>query len=392
MRILVLGGGAQGSACAFDLARSDDVQAVTIADLDVSRPADFLRPLLGGKLTLVEVDASDEGALESAMAGFDVVACALPYHFNLAATRAAVRVGAHFCDLGGNTEIVNRQMELAGDAREAGVSVVPDCGLAPGMVNILARGGMDALDETESVAIFVGGLPEHPKPPLNYRVAYSLEGVLDYYTTPVLKLEDGRVVEREALTEVETLDFGPPLGELEAFLTAGGISRMPYEYEGRVPAMSYKTLRYPGHAALMKAIRDLGLIDDAPLDVDGCTVTPREVFIRTVGPRLTDPDAEDLVVLRVEVRGRRGSESAGVRFDLLDRADTERGISAMMRTTGYSLAAVARLQGGGSVAAGTHTPDACIPMGPYLEALAERGVEVRRNSVPFEHSDDSAAS
>jgi lysine 6-dehydrogenase len=378
MKVLVLGGGAQGSACAFDLARSDDVGAVAIADLDVSRPADFLRPYLGGKLTLLEVDASDEAALEGAMAGFDVVACALPYHFNLAAARVAVRVGAHFCDLGGNTDIVNRQMELADAARAAGVSVVPDCGLAPGMVNILARGGIDALDEVESVTIYVGGLPKHPKPPLNYRVAYSLEGVLDYYTTPVLKLEEGRVVEREALTEVETLDFGPPLGELEAFLTAGGISRMPYEYEGRVPAMSYKTLRYPGHAALMKAIRDLGLIDDVPLEVDGCSVTPREVFIRTVGPRLTDPDEEDLVVLRVEVRGRAGSEPAHVRFDLLDRADTERGISAMMRTTGYSLAAVARLQGAGSIAAGVHTPDACIPMKPYLEALARAGVDVRR--------------
>jgi lysine 6-dehydrogenase len=380
VKVLVLGGGAQGSACAFDLVRSEEVTAVTVADLEVGGPPSFLVPHVGGaKLRLRPLDASDGDALRRAMTGVDVVACALPYHFNLDAARAAVEAGAHFCDLGGNTEIVNRQMELGGAAEAAGVSVVPDCGLAPGMVNILAQGGIDALEETLAVRIYVGGLPSEPKPPLNYRVAYSLEGVLDYYTTPVLKLEDGKVVAREALTEIEILDFGPPLGELEAFLTAGGISRMPYDYEGRIPMMAYKTLRYPGHATLMKAIRDLGLLSDEPIDIDGCTVTPREMFIRTVGPRLTDPDAEDLVVLRVEAEGSVGGARRTVRYDLLDRADTDHGISAMMRTTGYSLAAVARLQAAGGISPGAHTPSACVPLDDYLGALSARGIEVRRS-------------
>ena len=379
MKILVLGGGAQGSACAFDLARSDEVSSVMVADLDVAALAPFLLPYVeGGQVALLALDASDARALREAMEGFDVVACALPYHFNLGAARAAVEVGAHFCDLGGNTEIVNRQMESAAAAQAAGISAVPDCGLAPGMVNILAQGGIDALDAVTSVRVYVGGLPRPPEPPLNYRVAYSLEGVLDYYTTPVLKLEEGRVVSREALTEIEMVDFGPPLGRLEAFLTAGGISRMPYEYEGRIPSMSYKTLRYPGHAELMKAMRDLGLFSTEPVRIDGCSVTPREMFIRTVGPRLTNDAAEDLVVLRVIVEGRTGEAPRTVRFDLLDRADTEHGISAMMRTTGYSLAAVARLQGSGRIPSGAHTPARCVPMPDYLAALAERGVEVRR--------------
>lgn len=381
MKILVLGGGAQGSACAFDLARSDDVAAVAMADLDVERPASFLlQHVARGRLGLHAVDASDGGALREVMAGFDVVACALPYHLNLEAARAAVDVGADFCDLGGNTGIVNRQMGLGDQARAAGISVVPDCGLAPGMVNILARGGIDALEHVTSVRVYVGGLPRHPEPPLNYRVAYSLEGVLDYYTTPVLKLEKGRVVTREALTEIETVDFGPPLGQLEAFLTAGGISRMPYDYEGRISSMFYKTLRYPGHAELMKAMRDIGLLSEEPIELDGCKVSPREMFIRTVGPGLSDPDAEDLVVLRVVVEGEVGGAVGIVRFDLLDRADTEHGISAMMRTTGYSLAGVARLQGSGRIPPGAHTPAECVPLPDYLTDLAERGIEVRRTT------------
>ncbi len=382
MKVLVLGGGAQGSACAFDLVRSEEVTEVTVADLDVGRPASFLMPYAGGaKLRFQALDASDGDALRGAMADIDVVACALPYHFNLDVARAAVEAGAHFCDLGGNTEIVNRQMELGGAAEAAGVSVVPDCGLAPGMVNILAQGGIEALEETLAVCIYVGGLPSAPKPPLNYRVAYSLEGVLDYYTTPVLKLEGGKVVTRQALTEIEILDFGPPLGELEAFLTAGGISRMPYDYEGRIPSMAYKTLRYPGHAALMKAIRDLGLLSDGPIDMGGCSVSPREMFIRTVGPRLTDPDAEDLVVLRVEAEGSVDGVRRTVRYDLLDRADTVHGISAMMRTTGYSLSAVARLQGAGRIIPGAHTPAECVPLYDYLGALSVRGVDVRRSET-----------
>ena len=154
---------------------------------------------------------------------------------------------------------------------------------------------------------------------------------------------------------------------------------MPYAYEGRVASMTYKTLRYPGHAHIMKAIRDLGLLSDEEMEVDGCRLKPRDVFIRVVGPRLSDPDAEDLVVLRVEVSGRDASGPRTVRFDLLDRMDREHGISAMMRTTGYSLSAVARLQGSGDVPAGVRTPDECVPLESYVAALAERGVEVRRS-------------
>ena len=227
MKFLVLGGGAQGSACAFDLVRREGVEHVILADADASGPKDFLMPFVGGKLELRVLDARDADQVRSAMDDVDAVACALPYYFNLDMTRLAIDVGAHFCDLGGNTEIVDQQKKLADLAKRAGVCAVADCGLAPGMVNVLAQGGIDVMDETESVEIFVRGLPQNPKPPLNYQVVYSMEGVLDYYTTPVLVLENGQVVEKEPLTGTETVTF-EALGELEAFFTAGGISRMPY--------------------------------------------------------------------------------------------------------------------------------------------------------------------
>src|SRR5688572_7439351 len=344
MRFLVLGAGAQGSAAALDLARTPGVEKVVLADVDVSHPREFLKAYLVEPIELCRVDATTPDAVRSLMRDMDGVACALPYYFNATMARLAVDVGVHFCDLGGKTEIVDEQMTLSSAASAAGVSVVPDCGLAPGMVNVLAQGGIDALDSTHSVRMFVGGLPQDPHPPLNYQVVYSLEGVLDYYTTPVLVLENGEVAKKEPLTEVETVDFPEPVGRLEAFLTAGGASRMPYQYRGRIASMSYKTLRYPGHAYLVKAMRELGLYDDDPVKVDGWMVSPRDVFIATVGRKLASETGGDLVALRVVVEGVKAGKPKTITYELLDMYDEELGVTAMMRTTGYSLSAVARLQ------------------------------------------------
>lgn len=377
MHILVLGGGAQGSACALDLARTDGVTRVVLADADVSRPRPFLAPYLGSKIAPVQVDARDAARVRALMSEADGVACALPYYFNIDMTRLAIEAGAHFCDLGGNTEIVEEQMSLTESAALAGVSVVPDCGLAPGMVNVLAQGGIDAMDETRSVRMLVGGLPQEPEPPLNYQVVYSMEGVLDYYSTPALVLEGGEVVEREALTGVETLDFAP-LGPLEAFLTAGGVSSMPFRYRGEIESMTYKTLRYPGHAYLMKSMRDLGLFDTEPVDIDGVKVSPRDVFIAAVGPKLVSPSGRDVVAMRVVVEGTHGGAAKTVTYELLDRYDEAIGVTAMMRTTGYSLAAVVRMQVEGTIPPGVHTPWECVPVDAYVRALAERGVRIER--------------
>jgi lysine 6-dehydrogenase len=378
MRFLVLGAGAQGSAAAFDLARTPGVEKVVLADMEIGHPRDFLKPYLGNTIELREVDAATSDQVRSLMREVDGVACALPYYFNATMSRLAIDAGVHFCDLGGKTEIVDEQVALNSSAAAASVSVVPDCGLAPGMVNVLAQGGIDALDTTDSVRMFVGGLPQDPHPPLNYQVVYSLEGVLDYYTTPVLVLENGDVVEKEALTEVETVDFPPPLGKLEAFLTAGGASRMPYQYRGRIRSMSYKTLRYPGHAYLVKAMRDLGLYDDDPVKVDGWMVSPRDVFIATVGRKLASETGGDFVALRVVVEGKKNARPRMVTYELLDRFDEATGVTAMMRTTGYSLSTVARLQVEGAVRPGVHTPYECVPVDAYVKTLGERGIRIEK--------------
>jgi lysine 6-dehydrogenase len=375
--MLVLGAGLQGCAAAHNLLQHEGVEQVTIADLHPNRLPPFLQAYLGKRLRAVPLDASDFEAVVALMKGHDAALCALPYYFNEPMTRAAIDGGCHFCDLGGNTEIVFQQKKLQDSASARGVSVIPDCGLAPGMVNILAAEGIRRVDRARSVRIYVGGLPQHPEPPLNYQIVYSLEGALDYYTTPSWVLRQGKAVQVDALSELEPQEFPAPVGTLEAFHTGGGVSTMPFAFEGKIDTMEYKTLRYPGHVAIMRPIRELGLISNTPIPVKGQSVVPRDLFIAAVQPKLYKPEGRDLVALRVVVEGEKEGKSEKITFELLDYFDPAHGISAMMRTTGYSLSLTALMQADGTIAArGVHTPDEAVPFRAYVDGLARFGVRI----------------
>jgi lysine 6-dehydrogenase len=378
MRMLVLGAGLQGAACAYDLVHAAGVTEVLLADRQFDALPGFLSPLVGSRVLTVPLDVRDDEAVVRAMNGSAVVLSAVPYYLNARLTRHAIDAGAHFCDLGGNTEVVGTQKTLGAAALARGVSVVPDCGLAPGLVNIVAQLGISQLDSVEAVRLYVGGLPQHPKPPLNYQVVYSLEGVLDYYTTQSWVLRDRRRVQMAALSEIEEIEFDAPVGRLEAFHTAGGLSTMAFRYEGQIPVMEYKTLRFPGHARIMEAMRDLGFFGADAIEVKKQRVVPRDVAIALMGPRLLDRGAPDMVVMRVVVSGRKSGSARTLAWELVDRMDEQLGLTAMMRTTGYSLAITGLMQARGGIAPGVHTPDECVPAEPYLAELAARGVVVRQ--------------
>jgi lysine 6-dehydrogenase len=377
MKLLVLGAGLQGCACAYDLLQNPAITTVTLADVRPVKLPAFLQGDWGGRLRTVKLDVTDSAAVAQAFRDQAAVMSAIPYYYNGPMANAAIESGSHFSDLGGNTEIVLEQKKLHGEALAKGISVIPDCGLAPGMVNILAAEGIRRLDEAEKVKIFVGGLPQSPEPPLNYQIVYSLEGALDYYTTPSWVLRGGRPVQVDALSEVEPVEFPSPVGTLEAFHTGGGISTLPFAYQGKIDVMEYKTLRYPGHAAVVRPIRELGLLGNEPIDVKGKKVIPRDVFIAAVSPRLYKPEGRDLVALQVQVSGNKGGKPHSVTFRLIDYYDAKHGISAMMRTTGYSLSITGQMQVDGRVKAkGVHTPDEAIPFEAYVSELGKRGIRI----------------
>jgi len=379
MRMLVLGAGLQGSACAYDLLQNPEVKEVRLADLHLEHLPEFLAPYSGKRLLPTVLDVRDHDAVLALMRESDAVMSAIPYYFNLDLAKLAVEAGTNFCDLGGNTEIVFQQKQLNDKAAAKGKTIVPDCGLAPGMVNILSQYGIEQLDKVERVKIFVGGLPQHPEPPLNYQIVYSLEGVLDYYTTLSWVVRDGKRTQVKALSEIEKVEFPSPVGALEAFHTAGGLSTMAWRYEGKIPTMEYKTLRYPGHAHIMEAIRELGLLELTPVEVKGLKVIPRDATVAAMGPKLTKPNGRDLVALRVTVEGTKAGKAKKVGWELICYYDEARKISAMMQTTGYSLSITGQMQAKGEIKpAGVHTPDECVPAAKYIAELDKRGVHIKQ--------------
>jgi lysine 6-dehydrogenase len=331
--MLVLGAGLQGTACTYDLLNNPAVSQVVLADVRVGALPAFLTPFVGPRLEAIALDVRDVDAVRAVFSRCDAVMSAIPYYFNAALAAIAVDVGVHFADLGGNTQIVQEQKQLDAAAKAKGISVIPDTGLAPGMVNVIAQHGIDQFDTVESVKLFVGGLPQTPEPPLGYQIAYSIEGMVDYYTTASLVVRNGQPAHVTALSELESVHFAEPVGALEAFHTAGGLSTMVYRYAGVIPTMEYKTLRYPGHARVMDAIRDLGLLGSDAVDVKGQSVVPRDVFVRVAGEQLRK-GKPDLVALRVVVRGTKDGVAGTRAWEVLDRYDAAHGISAMMRTTG----------------------------------------------------------
>ncbi len=382
MRFLVIGAGKQGSACALDLLRQPATKSVIIADKDVGHLPAFLAPWRGKNLELLQLDLNDDAAVMAAIRRADCVCCAAPYFFNTKLTKLSIEAGKHFCDLGGNTEIVFQQKAMNDLAVRKGVSVVPDCGVAPGMVNILAGEGIRRLDKAEKVKIYVGGLPQHPEPPLNYFVVYSLEGCLDYYTSASWVLRNGKRTQVEALSELEEIEFPAPWGKLEAFHTGGGISTMPFTWEGKLQTMEYKTLRYPGHVAIMKPIRELGLIGNEPIEVEGVMVRPRAMFIAASAPVLVKPQGRDLIALRVDATGVKNGRPAGTRWQMVDLYDEERDVTAMMRTTGYSLSITAIMQLDGRIAKpGVFAPDEIVPAQPMIDELAKRGIILKETAL-----------
>jgi lysine 6-dehydrogenase len=383
MRFTVLGAGLQGSACAYDLLQNPVVESVRLADRVVDHIPRFLEPYVGSRLSLHKADAGDPRSIAEVMRGTQCALCAMPYTFNLQLAHIAVDERLHFADLGGNTDIVFQQFnELDTPAKERGVSVIPDCGLAPGLVNILAEMGIRRCDDVSAVRLFVGGLPQNPEPPLNYQLVYSLYGMLDYSTTPSWVLRDGARQQVAPLSERVRVDFPPPLGELEAFHTGGGLSTMAFRYEDRIPVMEYKTLRYPGHAQILAAIRDLGFFALDPISVNGVRVVPRDVAVAVMEPKLRKPHSPDLVALRVVVEGTRDGAPVRHEWELIDRYDAQRGISAMMRTTGYSLSITGLMQLRGDIeASGVFTPDQVVPGESYLRELAARGIQVVEKTI-----------
>jgi len=379
MDYVVLGAGRQGVAIAYDLARFGEARRIALVDAEaaaVRRGAARLRRLVP-RVTVAPRTARIEDVKGAAdlLAGHDVAISAVPYFLNLVLARAAVRAGVSFLDLGGNTDVVRAELKLHGAARAAGVTLVPDCGLAPGLSNVLASIAIEEVARARHVRIRCGGLPRAPRGPLGYSLLFSIAGLTNEYTGEAVVLRGGELVRVEAFTECEPFRGPAALGALEAFHTSGGSSTAPWTYRGRLQTYEYKTVRYRGHFEKMRAMIDLGLLGLAP--VDG--VVPRRLFHVVAGPRLDHGTVEDLALLRVDCTDRAGR---GVRYALFHRYDRRTRFTAMEQTTGYPAAAIAHALARREHAHGAFTPERLGLGARHLGELRRRGLAIRRSRLP----------
>jgi len=379
---LVLGAGRQGIAAAYDLAKFGDASRVTLADVnaeEANRAAAEVNLLLGRKAAEAMVlDARDEAAVRRALKGYDVALSAVPYFFNLALTRAAIASGVSFCDLGGNTEIVRQQHALDGKARSAGVRVIPDCGMGPGMGNTLAVYAMSLLDKAEHVYICDGGLPQHPSPPWNYQLTFNIEGLTNEYYGGMTVLRGGKLTHIPCFTELETVEV-PPLGELECFFIAGGASTAPWTFAGKLQTYELKVLRYPGNFAQLKAFSDLGLFEIAPVEVDGVEVVPRHVFHALFEPQVQAEVIKDVCIVRVRAVGKKDGAPAEATVEVVDYYDETTGFSAMQRTTGWHLSIVAAMMAREETPVGALPVELAVGGEAFVREARKRGFRIRES-------------
>jgi len=379
MKILVLGAGRMGHGAVFDLVRnSPAVDGVTVADADLSKAQAVAAQFPDKQVDAVAFDAADEVAAVELMGGHGAVISCVNYWYNVSLSRAAIAAGANFCDLGGNNTIVDQQLALDAEARNASVNIIPDCGLAPGMVSILAELAVSRLDSAESVRIRVGGLPQKPEPPLNYQLVFSVEGLINEYIEPARVIRDGRIVEVESMTELEELAFdGFP--SLEAFQTSGGTSTLPDTFLGKLRELDYKTIRYAGHCEKFKTMIDLGLCSSEEVTVGDANVIPRKVFGKLLEMNLP-ADGPDYVLVRVEAAGVKDGTPRTVRFEIVDSLDVENNISAMMRTTAFPASIIAQMMADGRVRSRGAVPqEKAIDPETFLTELRRRGITVRES-------------
>jgi lysine 6-dehydrogenase len=389
-RYAVIGAGRQGTAAAYDFGRFGEAETIWMGDSDqaqAERAAQRVNDLLGRPLARPQViEAGDPHGVAGWLRKerIDAFVSAVPYFFNLGLTEAAIQTGAGMTDLGGNSEVVLQQLARTGDAAEAGCSIVPDCGQVPGMGTSLILYAMEHLDQTSDVLMWDAGLPQAPQSPWNYALHFSIEGLTNEYSGDCLYIRDGKTVGVPALEEIELVEFPSPIGSLEAFTTSGGLTTAARTFAGKLRTLQNKTMRYPGHFAQLKTIQQLGLLELKPVEVDGQRVVPRHLLHALWDPQIrADPETPDLILIRIQAKGKKDGRSAEVRVDLIHRFDEATGFSAMEQGTGWHAAILTEAIAFGRVPHGVIPVEMAMGGTGFVEQAKRRGfaIDVQTKSV-----------
>ena len=370
MKAAVLGSGLMGSVIGWDLAASKDVDQVVVADVDRGRLEEVMRRSPGRKMSVEVLDVKDRKKAVSFLKRFDVAASALPHGIVHLSDLAAVEAGARMV----NIAFEDEQMDLDDKARESGALLIPGCGLAPGLGGVLLAHALRLLGGGDEGHILVGGLPQKPVPPFDYRLVFSIVGLLREYIEDARVVRNGKLVKVRPFSAVESYDFPAPIGKLEGFPT-DGLASLVYTMKG-MKTLDEITLRWPGHAEKMGLLMQAGYFSREKVKAGGAEVSPLEVSWAVLGEKLAEGDPHDVTVMRVIAKGRKGQ----MVYDMVDKYDEKKKVSSMGKTTAYTGSIVAQMVGRGEIKGrGTVPPEKAIQGSKVDELLSElrrRGVQI----------------
>ena len=377
----VLGGGRQGTAAAYDMARFGDAEKVLVADIDIAaaeKSAARVNSLLNKEMAEARnLDVTNQAQLLDFLKEVDSFLSAVPYWLNPAITSAAIEAKANMCDLGGKTDLVHEQIKLDSQAQAAGIAIVPDCGQVPGLGTSLIMCAMSLLDKTVDVFMWDGGNDQNPRPPFNYILTFNIAGLTNEYYGNAIFLRDYKIVEVPTFQEedYELVEFPEPIGKMEAFVAGGGTSTAPWTFEGKLRTYQNKTLRHIGHFVQWKTLIDMGLLDEEPIEVGTAKVSPREVLHTLIEPKIRATEEDrDFVIVRVKAVGEKDGRGAEVLLDAIDYYDEETGFTAMERTTGFHGSIVAIMNAKGITPRGVKPVEIAVSGPLFVEEMCKRGI------------------
>lgn len=371
----ILGAGMQGTAAAYDLAKYGQPHKVLLGDVSLEqaqKSARRVNELVGSAICEPhQVDALNPASLGAFLNGVDALLSCVPYWMHPKIAKVAIETRTHMCDLGGNTDVTMETLAMDELAKAAGVTLVPDTGLAPGLVNSIGMYLIENMDHTESVKLYCGVLPQNPKPPFNYKLTFNVEGLVTEYDFQAVTLREDEIHLVDTLTELETLHIDE-LGEMEAFVTSGGTSTAPYTLQGRVKNYEYKTIRHPGHCERIKIFKDFGFWEENEVDVFGTKVAPRKLFYKVFGDALAKFEDRDLCAVRGVGVGTKNGQPARLQVDIFDREDERTGFTSMERLTGFSMAIYAIEMANGGMPSGALRYENAMTGTKFLDELKKR--------------------
>jgi lysine 6-dehydrogenase len=376
MKAIVLGAGMMGRAIAYDLCKHSNFDSIAIADKDkktISSAEKFLKDI-----DFLKLDVEKTNDVKKQFKEYDVAISAVPYKFNYALAKTALDTKTHFLDLGGNNDVVEKERSLNKEAKTNNITIIPDCGLAPGLVSVITRDIVDQMDSVEYVKLRVGGLPQNPVPPLNYQIVFSPYGLINEYVEDAMILDRGKIINKKSMTELETIDFPKPFGKMEAFLTSGGCSTLPYTYKNTIKYLDYKTIRYPGHCEKFKTMLNLGFAEEKKVSVGDQKVAPRDLFV-TLLTRYLPTSGKDVVLLRALGKGTKGGKKIHLDYMMIDYFDNKNNITAMMRTTGYPTSIIAQMIERNIIKErGVFCCEEIVPCKPFFDELKKRNIQIKK--------------